>query len=82
MDGADRGVFGEAALHKAGAASAAPMPRMPSVGAHDPHLAGKGGCVTMRGYTVAILWRGDHQQRRDSPRSTTTTLREKSVISF
>jgi hypothetical protein len=29
-------------------------------------LAGKGGGVTMRGYAVAILWRGDHQQRRDA----------------
>jgi len=29
-------------------------------------LAGKGGGVTMRGYAVAILWHGDHQQRRDA----------------
>ena len=25
-----------------------------------------GGGVTMQGYAVAILWRGDHQQRRDA----------------
>jgi hypothetical protein len=39
---------------------------MPFVGSLDPHLARKGGGVTMRGYKVAILWRGDHQQRREA----------------
>ena len=40
------------------------MRRLLFVGAHGPRLAGKG--VTMRGNAVAILWCGDHQQRRDA----------------
>jgi len=36
------------------------------VRAHDARLAHKGDGVTMRSYTVAILWRGDRQERRDA----------------
>jgi hypothetical protein len=51
---------------QAGTATAALARWMLFVEGHEPCLAGKGGGVTMRGYTVAILWRGDHQQRRDA----------------
>jgi hypothetical protein len=36
------------------------------VGAHGLRLVSNGCGVTMRPYTVAILWRGDHQQRLDA----------------
>jgi hypothetical protein len=39
---------------------------VPFAAARNPQLAGKGsdGGVIMRGYRIAILWRGDHETRR------------------
>ena len=67
MDSENRATFvKQPYITMAGAATAALVRRLLFVGAHGPRLAGKGGGVTMPGYAVAILWRGDHQQRRDA----------------
>jgi hypothetical protein len=58
--------FRKATVRKPAAAKATLVRAPPFAGAHDARVACKGGGVTMRTYTVAILWRGDHQERRDA----------------
>jgi hypothetical protein len=53
-------------LHKVGAATTTLTGTVPFVGAHDPRFARHAGVVIMRGYTVAIVWRGNREERRDA----------------